>query len=163
MKKCGRCGAKNAVRAKFCQACGAEFRETTSAQAETARADANELGAAFLDRIAAAAKACAFIVKPALRAVAAIARDLILRALAPTSTWNPQRPPTTMFLAWALLQGMLVGLPTSLVALVYAALAQDARSALECAVATRRAATARAWLLADLALFCAIKLFKFFF
>ena len=150
MKKCGRCGAKNAVRAKFCQACGAEFRETTSAQAETARADANELGAAFL-------------VKPALRAVAAIARDLILRALAPTSTWNPQRPPTTMFLAWALLQGMLVGLPTSLVALVYAALAQDARSALECAVATRRAATARAWLLADLALFCAIKLFKFFF
>ena len=86
---------------------------------------------------------------PGVRALGAIFRDTIVRAIAPSSSWDPTRPPN--FLYWALVQFLVFKLPFALVGLVYAVLANTARRETEYDAAREMAERAKGWLLFDLA------------
>ena len=178
MKKCEFCGSHNANRAKFCADCGAPFAsssnvrganaetidvEPISEQSEIATYEASEddisnaagafastVGSSFLAIAAASGRLSARLIKPLFRALLNVARDMLLRATAPASTWGERTVPN--FLYWAIVQACLTRQPLALVGVVYAALAKDARSNCDYETGKRRASAARVWLFADLAL-----------
>ena len=166
MKECDECHAKNATRARFCSSCGAPFGEVAtvdrslpatlpSARPETERISdatsefASTLGASLLAITVATGRFVARLARPLVHFLLGLARDMILRALAPSSTWDRTRTPN--FLYWGLFEVLLWRLPLGVVGLVYAVLANDARRVGEYDVALRRAESARAWLLVDFA------------
>ncbi len=172
MKFCDSCGAKNANAAKFCSNCGTRF---TEGSAFSGRAGGvfepddvddgiskdDRRGVGFGAGFAAFTRFAARVVKPLLATVLAFIRDMAIRALSPSSTWNRLSPPN--FLYWALIQCALLRFPTAIVGIVYAALSNDARKRGALDEAFERAKAARIWLLVDLVLGVAVRLVRWFF
>ena len=173
MKECRRCGAKNATRAQFCGQCGAEFRVTDGAsapvnlektpEAPIERVDVRPAGeeklgeatSAFLNVLFAnlAGIVVAFgrwlwrLARPVLRAAYEFLRVRVAYMFSPAALWDIQRVPNFVYLA--VLGALLWRLPTSVVAIVYAVLANDARAREDFELARARAELAKNWLLAD--------------
>lgn len=175
MKECDECHAKNATRARFCSSCGAPFTELEladrslptvrpAARPETDRISdatsefASTLGASLLAITVATGRFLARLARPLVHFLLGLARDMVLRALAPASTWDRTRTPN--FLYWGLFEALLWRLPTGVVGLVYAILANDARRNGDYDVALRRAESARAWLVVDFAVGAALLVAK---
>ncbi len=178
MKECLECHAKNAERARFCLQCGAPFanasalsspaRELTLTRANERVDDdrlrdatsefASTIGSSLLAITVATGRLLARLARPLVNFLLGLARDMILRALAPSSTWDRARTPN--FIYWGALEVLLWRLPTGIIGLVYAVLSYDARRTGDVEVALRRAECARAWLLVDLALGVAVLVAK---
>lgn len=85
-------------------------------------------------------------------------KTTIVRALEPSSEWDPTRPPN--FLYWALIQFLVFQLPFAIVGIVYSTLANTAREEQDYSVARRRAETAKNWLLFDFVVGIVVSVFK---
>ena len=98
------------------------------------------------------------VFRPVLRATFVFARDRFTRAFSSSSTWDPDWTPNFVF--WGILGAFLWKLPTSLIGIVYAVLANDARKEQNYALARRRAESAKNWLIADFMIGLVVCVFK---
>lgn len=87
------------------------------------------------------------LARPLVRAACGFFWGQVKTAFSPASTWNPEYVPN--FLIWGVVGAFLWRLPTSLVGIVYAILANEARRAREFELAQTRAESAKNWLIAD--------------
>ena len=165
MKTCEHCGAKNATRAQYCSSCGSRFvivdvepravsrKENAPRRdgASRARAAASQLGtslwSAFVAASALVARLFARLFAPIFRGFFESIGAALVRALASSKNWDPTRPPN--FVYWGLVQFLAFRLPFSVVGLVYATLANAARSENSYEIARSRAESAKNWLLFD--------------
>ena len=178
MKICESCGAKCATRALFCHQCGERFRvhdaesvvvkfrkeENSTLPLRDVEARPREssederLGEAtsvFASTVASAVwtiflaslRLVARLLRPAWRGVKGMAQRYVARLLAPANTWSPSEIPN--FLYWGVLAACVWRLPTSFVGIVYAIMANDARSKEDYARARLLAESAKNWLIVD--------------
>lgn len=178
MKICESCGAKCATRALFCHQCGERFRvhdaesvvvkfrkeensalplRDVEARPRESREDERlgEATSVFASTVASAVwtiflaslRLVARLLRPAWRGVKGMARRYFTRLLAPAHTWSPFEIPN--FLYWGVLAACVWRLPTSFVGIVYAIMANDARSKEDYARARRLAESAKNWLIVD--------------
>lgn len=182
MNVCRQCGAELPESARFCSTCGVPTRPGATREGTTLelapkaapeRLDAQRrdeslgdatrdflfaLGASLLAVVVALGKLALRLVRPAARAAFQYIRARVSRALAPSSTWDPTWIPN--FLYWGVFAAFLWRYPTSVVGIVYAALANDARAKGDYELARRRAEVAKNWLIADFILGVGATVFK---
>ena len=178
MKICESCGAKCATRALFCHQCGERFRvhdaesvvvkfrkeenstlplRDVEARLRESREDERlgEATSVFASTVASAVwtiflaslRLVARLLRPAWRGVKGMAQRYVARLLAPANTWSPSEIPN--FLYWGVLAACVWRLPTSFVGIVYAIMANDARSKEDYARARLLAESAKNWLIVD--------------
>lgn len=178
MKICESCGAKCATRALFCHQCGERFRvhdaesvvvnrrqeeastlpiRDVKARSRESREDerlgeatsvfASTVASAIWTIFLASLRLVARLLRPAWRGVKGMAQRYFTRLLAPAHTWSPFEIPN--FLYWGVLAACVWRLPTSFVGIVYAIMANDARSKEDYARARRLAESAKNWLIVD--------------
>lgn len=178
MKICESCGAKCATRALFCHQCGERFRvhdaesvvvkfrkeenstlplRDVEARQRESREDERlgEATSVFASTVASAVwtiflaslRLVARLLRPAWRGVKGMAQRYVARLLAPPHTWSPSEIPN--FLYWGVLAACVWRLPTSFVGIVYAIMANDARSKEDYARARLLAESAKNWLIVD--------------
>lgn len=178
MKICESCGAKCATRALFCHQCGERFRvhdaesvvvkfrkeenstlplRDVEARPHESREDERlgEATSVFASTVASAVwtiflaslRLVARLLRPAWRGVKGMAQRYVARLLAPSQTWSPSEIPN--FLYWGVLAACVWRLPTSFVGIVYAIMANDARSKEDYARARLLAESAKNWLIVD--------------
>lgn len=172
MKRCPFCNAKNKTSALFCSQCGKEFcvvdvganrgdpqNSETFFRKEKFGGASGTKGAgvwsALVDAFSWFSRV-AFV--PLARAGMRGANAALGRALAPTATWDPTRPPN--FLYWGIVQALITRLPSAFVGVVYAVLAKTARADGKFADAVRNANRARIWLLIDLGVWVVLALLR---
>lgn len=185
MKFCMSCGGKNATGAAFCQHCGASFRvidAEAAARTDDSKRDggsiqtveasprhddafgaatkefATVVGASALAIFVAFAQWLYRLARPLVRAACGFLWGQVKTAFSPASTWDPEYVPN--FLIWGVLGAFLWRLPTSIVGIVYAILANEARRARDFELAQTRAESAKNWLIADFVVGLVVCVFK---
>lgn len=108
---------------------------------------ASAVGTSVLTIVVAFARWFYHIVRPLARMAFGFAWGQFKTTFSPASTWRPDYVPN--FLLWGVLGAVLWRLPTSLVGIVYAVLANEARRGQEFELARTRAESAKNWLIAD--------------
>ena len=119
---------------------------------------ATTVGASLLTIVVAFARWIFLAIRPVLRAVFNFARERFVKAFSSSSTWDPNWIPNFVF--WGILGAFLWRLPTSLIGIVYAVLANEARKEQNFALARRRAESAKNWLCADFVVRLVVCVFK---
>ena len=119
---------------------------------------ATVVGASALAIFVAFARWLYRLARPLVRAAFGAFWSQVKTAFSPASSWNPEYVPN--FLIWGVFGAFLWRLPTSLVGIVYAILANEARRAREFELAQARAETAKNWLIADFVIGLVVCVFR---
>jgi hypothetical protein len=115
------------------------------------------VGAGLWSIIVAIAVWCFRLTRPIMRVVLRTFRNGVTRAFSPSS-WEPTWSPNLVF--WGAVGALLWRLPTSIIGIVYAVLANDARRRQDYQLARERAEHAVNWLLLDLCLGLIVLVFR---